>query len=103
MTTIYCDELTHAYIFDNTGVRRLTLSDGYRIPELDDDSKCCALVNLGDKLTSVPEVFYPNIREGRVVVTTSPSEKHWSTFVHENPARICFMPTWGWGSLYIAR
>ncbi len=101
MTTIYCDQGTHAYVFDNTGVRRLTLSARYRIPELDRDSECCALVNLGDRLTFVPEVFYPEIRRGRVVVTTSPSEELWST--DENLARTCWMPTWRWGPLYIAR
>jgi hypothetical protein len=51
LTTIYCDKPTHAYIFDSTGVRTVTLSDGYRIPELDADPQCCALVNLGDRLT----------------------------------------------------
>jgi len=103
MTTIYCDTGTHVHIFDHTGVKRLTLSDGSRIPELDNNSKSCALVNLGDDLKLVPQVFYPKIRMGRVVVATSPDEEHWSTFSHEHPAKICCMPTWEWGPLYLAR
>ena len=103
MTTIYCDNGAHVHIFDHTGVRRLTLSNESRIPELDNNSECCALVNLGDKLKLVPEVFYPQLREGRVVVATSPSREHWSSFSHEHPARICCMPTWEWGPLYFAR
>jgi hypothetical protein len=103
MTTIYCDKGAHVHIFDHTGVRRLTLSNESRIPELDNNSECCALVNLGDKLKLVPEVFYPQPREGRVVVATSPSREHWSSFSHEHPARICCMPTWEWGPLYFAR
>ena len=103
MTTIYCDRGACVYIFDHTGVRRLDLSDVSRIPELDKNSKCCALVNLGDKLKSVPEVFYPQFRRGRVVVATSPSKEHWSSFSHEHPAKMCCMPTWNWGPLYFAR
>jgi hypothetical protein len=103
LTTIYCDRSTHAHIFDGTDVRRLTLFDGYRIHELDANAHCCALVNLGDHLKFVPEVFYPYLRKGRVVVATSPDKNHWSTFAHEHPAWICCMPTWEWGPLYVAR
>ena len=81
----------------------MTLSDESRIPELDNNLECCALVNLGDKLKLVPDVFYPHLREGRVVVATSPSTEHWSSFSHEHPARICYMPTWKWEHLYFAR
>ncbi|KAM6503866.1 hypothetical protein JOM56_000809 [Amanita muscaria] len=102
MTTIYCDRGAYVHIFDHTGVRRLTLSGESRIPELDNNSECCALVNLGDKLKLVPAVFYPQLRKGRVVVATSPSQEHWSTFSHEHPARVCCMPTWEWGPLYFA-
>ena len=103
LTTIYCDKPTHAYIFDGTGVRTVTLSDRHRIPELDADPQCCALVNLGDRLTLVPGVFYPKIRKGRVVVATLPDKNHWSSFAHEHLARIYCMPTWSWGPLYICR
>lgn len=103
LTTIYCDSKTNAYIFDDMGVRRETISDELRISELDHNARCCALVNLGDKLASVPPVFYPETRVGRVVVATPPVEKHWSTFSHENTARVCCMPTWSWGPLYFAR
>ncbi|KAF8807200.1 hypothetical protein BYT27DRAFT_6558586 [Phlegmacium glaucopus] len=102
MTTIYCDRGAYVHIFDRTGVRRLTLSDKSRIPELDNNLECCALVNLGDKLKLVPQVFYPQLRKGRVVVATSPSMEHWSTFSHEHPARLCCMPTWEWGPIYFA-
>ncbi|KAI0296510.1 hypothetical protein B0F90DRAFT_1745842 [Multifurca ochricompacta] len=102
MTTIYCDSGEYVHIFDHTGVRRLTLSDGSRIPELDNNSECCALINLRDMLKLVPQVFYPRIRKGRVVVATRPSKEHWSTFSDEHPARICCMPTWKWGPLYFA-
>ena len=70
LTTIYCDRDIHAHIFVGTGVRRLILSDRYRIPELDANLQCCALVNLGDHLTLVPDVFYPGFRKGRVVVAS---------------------------------
>lgn len=100
LTTIYCDGKMHAHIFDGMGVRRLTLSDGYRIPELDADPRCCALVNLGDCLTLVPDVFYPQLRKGRVVMATSPDQNRWSNFAHEHMAKICCMPTWSWGPLY---
>ena len=103
MTTIYCDAVTHVHIFDKTGVRRLTLSGGSRIPELDNKLESCALVNLGNKLESVPDVFYPQIRMGRVIVATSLSKEHWFTFSHEHLAKICCMPTWKWGPLYFAR
>ncbi|KIL69383.1 hypothetical protein M378DRAFT_21547 [Amanita muscaria Koide BX008] len=102
MTTVYCDRGAYVHIFDDTGVRRLTLSDGSRIPELDNNSECCALVNLGDKLKLVPDVFYPQLRKGRVVVATSPSKEHWRSFSHEHLARVCCMPTWEWGPLYFA-
>ena len=100
MTTIYCEKGTHVYIFDHTGVTRLALSAESRIPELDNNSECCALVNLGDRLKLVPDVFYPDGRKGRVVVASSPSKEHWSS---EHPAKICCMPTWEWGPLYFAR
>ena len=103
MTTIYCDSGAHVHIFDHTGVRRLTLFGESRIPELDNDSECCALINLGDKLKFVPQVFYPQLRKGRVVVATPPNKEHWSSFSHEHPARIRCMPTWKWGPLYFAR
>jgi hypothetical protein len=103
LTTIYCDRSTHTYIFDGKGVRTLTLYDGYRIPELDASPQCCALVNLGDRLTLVPDAFYLELRKGRVVVATSPNKTHWSTFAHERLARVCCMPTWEWGPLYMAR
>jgi len=103
LTTIYCDEDTHIHIFDSTGVRRVELSGGYRIPELNTDVQCCALVNLGDELLSVPPAFYPKLRKGRVVVATSPDVAHWSRFAHEHPARICCMPTWSWGPMYFGR
>ncbi|KIL55326.1 hypothetical protein M378DRAFT_56130, partial [Amanita muscaria Koide BX008] len=61
MTTIYCNRGAYVHIFDHTGVRRLTLSGESRIPELDNNSECCALVNLGDKLKLVPAVFYPQL------------------------------------------
>ena len=74
-----------------------------RILELDDNVNCCALVNLGDKLKLVPDVFYPQLHKGRVVVATSPNKEHWSNFSHEHAARMCFMPTWEWGPIYFAR
>ena len=40
------------------GVRRLTLSSGYHIPELDANLLCCALVNLGNQLTLVVTVNF---------------------------------------------
>jgi hypothetical protein len=103
MTTIYCDTGSYVHVFDRTGVRRLPLSNGSRIPELDENSKCCALVNLGDGLKLVPEAFYPRLRKGRIVVATSPSQERWSTFSHEHQAKIICMPTWNWGHLYFAR
>jgi hypothetical protein len=103
LTTIYCDVKTHAHIFDSTGVRRVHLFDGYRIPELDADVQCCALVNLGDELMTVPNMFYPKFRKGRVVVATSPDKGHWSSFAHEHTAKISCMPTWSWGPMYFAR
>ena len=102
-TTIYCDTKEQAHIFDANGVRKMHLSNGYRFPELDADSQCHALVNLGDELESVPNTFYPEFRMGRVVVATPPDKRHWSNFAHEHRARICCMPTWPWGPVYFGR
>ncbi|KAF8220128.1 hypothetical protein L208DRAFT_1382747 [Tricholoma matsutake] len=102
LTTIYCDESTHTHIFDDMGIRRLILSSRYHIPELDVNPLCCALVNLRDQLTFVPNMFYPKIHKSRVIVATSLDKNHWSTFAHEHLVRICCMPTWEWGPLYIA-
>ena len=102
-TTIYCDTESHAHIFDDKGVRKMSLLNGYRFPELDTDPGCCALVNISDKLKSVPETFYPSLRKGRVVVASSLDSTHWRSFAHEWPARICCMPTWSWETLYFGR
>jgi hypothetical protein len=65
-----------------------TLGSIYCISELDADPQCCALADLGDRLTLIPRVFYPKIRKGRVVVATSPDKNHWSSFAHEHLARM---------------
>ena len=70
-----------------------------RILELDDNVNCCALVNLGDKLKLVPDVFYPQLRKGRVVVATSLNKEHWSNFSHEQQG--CVLCLLGNGDLYI--
>lgn len=102
-TTIYCDKPEHAHIFDGEGVRKMSLSDGFRFPELDTDIQSCALVNLGDRQMSVPDTFYPEFRVGRVVVATSPNIEHWRSFAHEPPAEVYCMPTWGWPDIYFGR
>jgi hypothetical protein len=84
-TTIYCDTTGEAHIFDaNFSVRKMDLSKGYCFPELDADSQCHALVNLGDQLISVPSMFYPQFCIGRVVVATSLDKRHWSNFTHHD-------------------
>ena len=80
-------------------VIKVTLSDGYRIPELDANPQCCALVNLGDEFVSFPNTFYPEFRKGRVVVATSPDREHWSNFAHEHPANADMVM----GPLYYGR
>ncbi len=99
-----CDKRESTYILDNKGVRSLTFREEDRIWELDNDLKCCALVNLGEHLASAPTVFYPtSIRKGRVVMAASPNEKHWAGFLKELPPMTYVMPTWKWGPLYMAR
>jgi len=76
LVTIFCDVGTHAYVFSDKGVRRVSLGDGARIPELDDNPHSCALVNLGAQLLQPPNQFYPSGRLGRLVVAASPNPAH---------------------------
>jgi len=103
LVTIYCDNEYYAYVFSNDGVRAVDLRKQTRIQELDTDDQSCALVNLGDRLTQPPDHFYPNIRRGRVVIATSPNEKHLSKFSRERKAGDYCMPTWTWNDLYCSR
>ena len=100
--TVYCDEDTCAYVFTNTGVTLVSLSNQKRIEELDKSTDCCALVDLNMSLLTIPSQFRPSpVRRGRVVVATSPNLDHIMTF-KQYPAKTYFTPTWKWVDLYCA-
>jgi hypothetical protein len=102
MVTIYCDRPDSAHVFSDKGVRTVDLTFERRISELDTNSHCCALVNLGDALQQLPLQFYPSDRLGRVVVATSPNPKHLERF-KEHASFKYYMPTWNWDDLYCGR
>ena len=77
---VYCDRPGNAHVFSDDGVRAIDLTTEGRIPELDNNSLCCALVNLGDALPQPPLQFYPTLRLGRVVIATSPNPIHVQRF-----------------------
>jgi len=102
LVTIFCNVRGYAHVFSDKGVRRISLNDEDRIPELDDNPRSCALVNLGAQLLQPPEQFYPSHRLGRLVVAASPNLEHVSCF-QERPALTYYMPTWDWDDLYCGR
>lgn len=102
MVTIFCDVGTQAYVFSDEGVRRVSLGNGVRIPELDNNPHSCALVNLGGRLLQPPDQFYPITRLGRLVVAASPNHHHLACF-REYPPETYYMPTWNWDDLYYGR
>lgn len=103
LVAVYCAKPDFAYIFSEDGVQKVFLADGSRIDELDENTHCCALVNLGYRLMQVPEQFYPSERLRRVVIATSSNEAHLSKFAKEHPGNTYYMPTWGWDDLYRCR
>jgi hypothetical protein len=103
MVTIVCDHPSFAHVFNDNGVQRVDLKTVSRIEELDEDSKCCALVNISPVLPQPPIHFYPSYRRGRVVVATSPNSEHLNTFSKERKASIYCMPTCDWDDLYCSR
>ena len=102
LVTIFCNVRGYAHVFSDKGVRRISLNDEDRIPELDYNPRSCALVNLGAQLLQLPEQFYPSHRLGRLVVAASPNPEHVSCF-QERPALTYYMPTWDWDDLYCGR
>lgn len=103
MVTIYCGHKRFAYVFSDTGVRKVDMMYVARISELDKNSHCCALVDIGDQVLQPPDPFYPSMRRGRVIIATSPDPKHLETFSKQHPASTYFMPTWSWSDLYCSR
>jgi hypothetical protein len=103
LDTIYCDRTGFAHVFTGNGVRRVDLGTNSRIHDLDSNSNCCALVNLGDQMVHAPAHFYPITRRGRVVIATSPNPEHLVTFSKEHEASTYCMPTWSWEDLYCSR
>ncbi|KDQ06536.1 hypothetical protein BOTBODRAFT_181501 [Botryobasidium botryosum FD-172 SS1] len=99
LDTVYCDDPGYAHVFTKGGVEKVYLTPYTRIRELDTDSKCCALVNLGVDLERPPSQFKSQIRRGRLVVATPPNPEH-TRFAKEHPAQTYWMPTWGWRDLY---
>ncbi|KDQ19358.1 hypothetical protein BOTBODRAFT_41603 [Botryobasidium botryosum FD-172 SS1] len=98
--TVYCGDGAFVHVFTHSGVRKVPLSSLARIKELDEHRHCCALVNIGGNLKQPPSQFYPERREGRLVVATSPNPEHSASFSKENVAKILWMPTWDWEELY---
>lgn len=102
LLTVYCGNSDFVYIFSAAGVRKMPLTPGDRIRELDKDIQCCALVNLSNDLVQAPEQFYPERRVARVVVATSP-KANLSNFSKEHIASTYYMPTWNWEDIYHGR
>ena len=103
LVTVFCNQKGFAHVFSDAGVKKVLLKDGSRILELDENSHCCALVNISDRLESVPFQFYPDERRGRVAVATSPNPAHLANFSHEHSVSTYCMPTWSWSDLYCCR
>jgi len=102
LVTIFCNTPKYAYLFSDNGVSKFSLADGARIPELDNNPRSCALVNVGSMLKLPPEQFFPSERLGRLVVAASPNPDHVTCF-KERPAITYYMPTWDWDDLYCGR
>jgi hypothetical protein len=102
MVTIFCNVGDYAHVFSDSGVRRVSLLDEDRIPELDRNSHSCALVNLGAELLQPPKQFYASNRRGRLVIAASPNPDHVACF-KECPTLTYYMPTWNWDDLYCGR
>ncbi len=100
--TIYCNHKSYAYVFTDTGVRRVLLMDGNRVEVLDKSTHSCVLVDINPDLLEVPSQFRPSLkRRGRVVVATSPNPDHVPTFKQDH-ARTYYTPTWKWPNLCCA-
>lgn len=102
MVTIFCNVGGYAHVFSDSGVRRVSLLDEDRIPELDRNPRSCALVNLGAELLHPPAQFYASNRRGRLVIAASPNPDHVVCF-KERPTLTYYMPTWDWDDLYCGR
>ena len=102
MVTIFCDHPAFAHVFSAAGVRRLHLTDVLSIPELVDDPKCTALIDICPKLPQLPSQFHPSERRGRVVVATSPNVEHLKPFRAREGSTYC-MPTCDWDDLFCSR
>ncbi|KDQ08732.1 hypothetical protein BOTBODRAFT_179652 [Botryobasidium botryosum FD-172 SS1] len=98
--TIYCDDATFAHVFTRHGVRKVHIRPDYGIRELEQNPRCCALINLSNDLEKPPDQFYPTARKGRVVLAMPPDPFHYANFSKKHQAATYWMPTWGWRELY---